>query len=133
LETIGFLKRGIAGSLIFTIFDRSALGRIIRDERSPAKYFARPTDVANPGDFSAISGNRIPRDNTEALLRDRGIGGVSEGGLLFTNDERVVNYPDQIPPFDIVLSAQNEVGNRMFMQLFGVELLNEGSGVSVDD
>jgi hypothetical protein len=127
-------KRGIAGSLIFTIFDRSALGRVIdKNGPTPAKYFARPTDVASPGDFSAITGNRIPREDTEALLADRGLGNSLRGGLLFTNDPRPVNYPDQIPPFDVVLSAQNEIGNRMKLEIYGVELLNEGSGVSVDD
>lgn len=127
-------KRGIAGSLIFNIFDRAALARVINreDASQGAKYFARPTDVANPGEFSAVTGLGIPREDTGALLT-RGGGAVSPAGQVFINDLRPVNYVDQMPPFDIVLSAQNEMGIRMFMQVFGVELLNQGSGVSVDD
>jgi len=132
-------KRGIAGSLIFTIFDRAALGKIVdKDSENPAHYYARPTDVANPGDYSAIRGSSIPREDADAQLanasmRNSSIGGISPNGQLLLNDPRPVNYTDQIPPFDIVLSAQNELGNRMFLQVFGVELLNQGSGVSVDD
>mgnify|MGYP001594639394 CR=1 FL=1 len=125
-------KRGIAGSLIFTIFDRSALGRIINEEGRPVKYFARATDIASPGEYSATTGNRIRREDTEGLAANRNQT-VTTDGLFFTNDQRVVNYVDQIPPFDVVLSAQNEVGNRMYMQIFGIQLLNQGSGVSVDD
>jgi hypothetical protein len=42
-------------------------------------------------------------------------------------------YPDQIPPFDIVLTAANEYGHVAQMSLRGVEILNEGSGMSIDD
>ena len=42
-------------------------------------------------------------------------------------------YPDQLPPFDIVLSAANEYGGLSLMKVLGVELMNSGFGVSVDD
>lgn len=42
-------------------------------------------------------------------------------------------HADQIPPFDIVLSAANEMGVRARLVLFGVEILNDGIGVSIDD
>ena len=42
-------------------------------------------------------------------------------------------YSDQILPFDITLAGTNEVGAATAMKLFGVEILNEGSGVSIDD
>ena len=42
-------------------------------------------------------------------------------------------YSDQIPPFDIVLAANNEYGASAKMVIYGVEILNEGSGVSIDD
>jgi len=43
------------------------------------------------------------------------------------------NYSDQILPFDITLAGTNEVGAATAMKIFGVEILNEGSGVSIDD
>lgn len=46
---------------------------------------------------------------------------------------RKVTYVDQILPFDVVIVAANEYGNRAQMRLFGCEILNEGSGFSIDD
>ena len=42
-------------------------------------------------------------------------------------------YSDQILPFDITLAGTNENGAATCMKSFGVEILNEGSGVSIDD
>ena len=42
-------------------------------------------------------------------------------------------YADQILPFDIVLTASNEYGMLAMMKVLGVELLNNGYGVSIDD
>lgn len=42
-------------------------------------------------------------------------------------------YSDQILPFDITLAGTNEMGAASTMKIFGVEILNEGSGVSIDD
>ena len=40
---------------------------------------------------------------------------------------------DQILPFDITLAAQNEYGAQAGARILGVEILNEGTGVSIDD
>jgi hypothetical protein len=42
-------------------------------------------------------------------------------------------YSDQILPFDITLAGTNEMGAATAMKIFGVEILNEGSGMSIDD
>ena len=42
-------------------------------------------------------------------------------------------YSDQILPFDITLAGTNEMGAATTMKIFGVEILNEGSGLSIDD
>ena len=42
-------------------------------------------------------------------------------------------YSDQVLPFDITLQGINEQGAATAMRIFGVEILNEGSGVSIDD
>lgn len=44
-----------------------------------------------------------------------------------------VFYMDQILPFDVVIHAANEYGHTAQMRLFGCEILNEGSGFSIDD
>ena len=42
-------------------------------------------------------------------------------------------YSDQALPFDITMAAANEYGAPASCKLFGVEILNEGFGSSVDD
>lgn len=42
-------------------------------------------------------------------------------------------YADEIPPFDITITMQNEYGQAAKFSVIGVEILNEGSGMSIDD
>ncbi len=42
-------------------------------------------------------------------------------------------YSDQVLPFDIILSGANEYGAMCSAKIFGVEILNEGFGISIDD
>lgn len=109
-------KRGIAGTVIFTIFDRSALISVFQDRNdNSALFFAHDTDVAR---HSA----------------DEGAKGTQVHESVFSDNVWVPAwYPDQLPPFDIVLTAANEYGQVATMSINAVEILNEGSGVSVDD
>jgi hypothetical protein len=36
-------------------------------------------------------------------------------------------------PFDVTLAGNNEYGAATAMRIFGVEILNEGGGISIDD
>lgn len=108
-------KRGIAGTLVFTVFDRSALLEVFRnmDDRS-GWFFAHDSDVQKHNSEEA-KGAQVWQDvNTD-------------------NTWQPSWYPDQIPPFDIVLTAANEYGQVAQMAVRGVEILNEGSGMSIDD
>ncbi|MGD9697428.1 hypothetical protein [Acinetobacter sp.] len=98
-------KRGVAGSLIMTVFDRDAFW----DIKEVANYYAKHSDL-KAGGGSAASITKI-------------------GGSLKNHP----NYSDQIPPFNITLVAQNEFGNAMVMRIYGVHLVSEGQGMSVDD
>ncbi len=42
-------------------------------------------------------------------------------------------FSDQILPYDITLAGTTELGAATAMKIFGVEILNEGSGISIDD
>lgn len=57
---------------------------------------------------------------------------IQEGGLLASLKTQAVYY-DQIPPFNVVLVGQNESGYAFISSLIGVEILNMGGGLSVDD
>jgi hypothetical protein len=108
-------KRGIAGTLIFTVFDRSALIETFRgmDDKS-GWFFAHDTDIAKHEDTEQKASTVSMDINTDSTWQKAW-------------------YTDQIPPFDIVLTAANEYGQVAQMSLKGVEILNEGSGMSIDD
>ena len=70
----------------------------------------------------------------------RNAGGLGDAVMSTTNDigstiavaERPM-YADQMLPFDITLAGASEYGASMVMRIGGVEILNEGNGISVDD
>ena len=47
--------------------------------------------------------------------------------------EVAASFIDEIPPFDITVNFLNEYGQASVMEIYGVEILNEGMGLSVDD
>lgn len=108
-------KRGIAGTLVFTVFDRSALIDVFRNMSDKSGwFFAHDTDIQKH-DSEEAKGSQVAQDvNTD-------------------NTWQPAWYPDQIPPFDVVLTAANEYGQVAQMSIRGVEILNEGSGMSIDD
>jgi hypothetical protein len=42
-------------------------------------------------------------------------------------------YADQVLPFDITLAGANEYGAMCAAKILGVEILNERTGISIDD
>ncbi len=121
-------KRGIAGTLIFIVFDRHMLLEIMR-----TRVFQSDIDDIHPVGW--------PNDNVnlEVQLTPAVHSSTDSAESDLTSvlsDQRTdvpAWYSDQIPPFDIVLAANNEYGASAKMVIYGVEILNEGSGVSIDD
>ena len=112
-------KRGIAGSLVFTIFDRDALYRIknSKDGRVYRSGF-------NSSD--KYTGEGLRRPDEDYMM------GLDTNFSLWA-EPRNSHYSDEIPPFDISISFLNEYGNAASMSIYGVELTNEGMGLSIDD
>ena len=106
-------KRMIAGSLIFILFDANP----VISHFKGAKFLADTEELS----FEQRFGNGL---NADAAVGQDGF----ESHELATP-----TYVDQIPPFDIVISAVNEYGARASMTITGVELMNENSGFSIDD
>ena len=104
-------------------------------------------EVNNPVDLRTVGAKQFGSD----LEFNAGVAGTSgsnaSGGYTRINREtkyRVDNignnyriapvfYVDQILPFDIAIVAANEYGQSAQMRLYGCEILNEGSGFSIDD
>ena len=133
-------KRGIAGSLVWVNFDRHALLNLV--------YQLGGQFVANVDDLkpqfmtnqSAFLSQTAIFQST--LIRDSG---QSAGATIDQFDGQPVSavsgfkevaspwYSDQILPFDITLAGTNEEGAASAMKITGVEVLNEGTGVSIND
>lgn len=129
-------KRGIAGTLVFIMFDRhvmlSQLGgmspdgglRFQADVDDIRPEFIDPTTTF-AADLTSTSGVTAADvvQNQESPISS--VSADQELALAW--------YADQLPPFDVTLAAANEYGALAVMRIFGVELLNEGYGVSIDD
>ena len=66
-------------------------------------------------------------------INEQWISDYAESDLASNYQVAKVFYMDQILPFDVVIHAANEYGHTAQMRLFGCEILNEGSGFSIDD
>lgn len=119
-------KRGIAGTLQFVLFDRDALSNMMLDEDH--FYYAHADEV-----------NWLRDGLTDNLTYDANgaVNVVSEqwtnGSNIARTVQAVPEYMDQIYPFDVTLVAQNEYGNGAWSSLLGLEIINEGGGLSMDD
>jgi hypothetical protein len=121
-------KRGIAGSLIFIVFDRHAIiselgylsPAVAVDGVNRGLVFQSDVDDIRPG----ISEPQPVQDSESDLIDGNPASDQALAGAW---------YVDQIPPFDVTLAAANEYGALAVMRIFGVELLNEGHGMSIDD
>lgn len=121
-------KRGIAGSLVFTIFNRDALIEELKSDSADAqiqKYVAN-TSTDN---YLSIEDWDTQMSN---LANSSGTGTGVVGNVNDLTQKAVAKYADEILPFDITISFGNEYGKKAAMTIYGVELLNEGAGFSVD-
>lgn len=148
-------KRGISGSLVFVQFDRDALmEEMKKDYKGAPKMMQVQQYVANMGGVGS-SGSPGLEDQILSGLKSTSSTGANTYGIA-TWDERMTalgygatanndfddanlvdfytpEYADQLMPFNITVSMANEFGQRAGMELYGIQLLNEASGFSVDD
>ncbi len=102
-------KRGIAGTAQFVLFDHEPLYGIYADHQ----YYAHADEInwmfnLTPVQYATTTGAAVSRRTTP-------------------------DYMDQVWPFDITLLAHNEYGQAAWSAIIGVEIINEGGGISMDD
>jgi hypothetical protein len=100
INPVGFTYGGrtIAGSLIFTVFDR----HIIKQ---------------------AVSQMFIPGSDSDPY----GVSTLDYEDML----QRMVT--DEMPPFDVTITFQNEYGQSSTMSILGVTIVDEGQVMSIED
>lgn len=142
-------KRGIAGTMISLMMDRHFLhsdsfqGEHYLGDKD--EMFASITGNANGSLLDARGGDAavklaLREGNVVSAERRAEQGGGREAQRQYALQDISQNYQvapvyyvDQILPFDIAIVAANEYGQSAQMRLYGCEILNEGSGFSIDD
>jgi hypothetical protein len=131
-------KRGIAGSLIWVNFDRHALLNLFHN--AGATFLADADEIRpqyqNGEDAGAVFASSMARDLGPSIGSaigsfDNAANAISSVGG--TPEEVAPWYSDQVLPFDVTLAGANEYGAMACAKIFGIEILNEGSGISIDD
>jgi hypothetical protein len=129
-------KRGIAGSLIWINFDRHALLNLIQQ---CAGTFVADVDEIRPQYSNVSQGGQVFQSS---VVRSAG---PSIGSTINSLDAQTITsagqmsqlaspwYSDQVLPFDVTLSGANEYGAMCAAKIYGLEILNEGMGISIDD
>jgi len=131
-------KRGIAGSMIFLVFDRSAL---LQSMQKAAWFVANQWEteddrVVSPTQTSDGGTKKIFESNTSGVISTTVTTGTEDIQHDAPGYGKIIasaKYHDQIPPFNIVVSAANEYGHVARMEVNQCEIMNCGSGMSIDD
>jgi hypothetical protein len=125
-----------AASLIWINFDRHSLLNLIQQ---CAGTFVADVDEIRPQYSQVAHGGAVFQST---IVRSAG---PSIGATINTLDTQTLTsagqnaqlatpwYSDQVLPFDITLSGANEYGAMCAAKIYGVEILNESYGISIDD
>lgn len=125
-------KRGIAGSLVFTVFDRDALIAGLKEHVEKEKSFHRiggdKAGNGGPLEYSQISIDEW--DDAMTSLTSSATNAENRTSMI--SEAATPVYADEIPPFDITISFANEYGQKATIVLYAVEIINEGTTFSID-
>ena len=130
-------KRGIAGTMISIMLDQHL---IYREPWASSSKVILDNDEIIPDAFGTAANLAQDIDNFSTLNAvDPNVSTVQDvdrdvaSSVADEWDAFSPNYVDQIAPFDISIIAVNEYGRAAMMRIYGCEILNEGSGFSIDD
>lgn len=130
-------NRGIAGTLVFSTFDRDALIAAFKEEMKDTstlgiqKYVMNdPSEVKTAGNSTGFTSIETWDNEMSQLIKNATTTPTTLNNTLVKT--AVPYYADELLPFDITLTFANEYGNCSIMVIYGVEIMNEGSGFSTD-
>jgi hypothetical protein len=127
-------KRGIAGTMVFTVFNRDALIEEFKPMLNGKEGTLGIQKFHANAQEQSLSIEEW--DKTMSALAAGGSGdsdsGRPQGVISDLLGKYEPRYADEILPFDVTITFANEYGQRSVLVIYGVELLNEGSGYSID-
>jgi len=123
-------KRGIAGSMVFTVFNKDVfqdfVGATDSNGESITTIWTAVGNKMTSGEDGYINENGIT-----LLSTDQWEQAITNSSAIFKQTEHT--YADEIFPFDVTITMKNEYGNGAKFSILGCEILNEGMGISIDD
>lgn len=127
-------KRGIAGTLVFVLFDHDALLSGLKEHIDKNRVFHR---VGGDRNNKALTIDEWDAQMT-SLANGNSSGSSADAQDAVSRTQNITSrqdpvIADEIPPFDITISMANEYGKAAVMVLYGVEILNQGSQFSMDN
>lgn len=135
-------KRGIAGTLVFTVFNRDALIEEFKPILEGGDGLGiQKFKMNDPNTVTAETGMSTgftSIDDWDKQMTEFANGGTASdttmagGKVSDMLGNFVPVYADEILPFDITITFANEYGQRAVLVIYGVELLNEGTAYSID-
>lgn len=133
-------KRGIAGTMVFTVFSRDALidemGKMFKEhpERGVQKFLMNDPDTVNSRVPELTTGFASIEDwDTQMTeLANGSPTSPATGTISDIVGKFAPRYADEILPFDVTVTFANDYGQKAVLVIYGVELLNEGTGFSID-
>jgi hypothetical protein len=105
-------------------FPVRTLGRVY-----PKSYTRGPRTIAGSMIFTVLN-KQVLWDLVNSTLAHYSTGVYGSDGSF---PEFTTALADQLPPFDINLLFANEVGDISYMVLYGVQIVNEGQTMSIQD
>ena len=94
----------------------------------------RPQYVLDAPDANALFASEIVRGNGTSIAAT--INQLENAPITDLYGEWALalpSYTDQVLPFNVTLAGANEYGAMCASKILGIEILNEGTGISVDD
>jgi hypothetical protein len=142
-------KRGIAGTLVFTQFDRdpiiydvaNGVNQVPLNQLNQAAVVSRFADVTADGDLltGQLRSTMNWSNNVQANINQTFGGKVADdfsrqlATVYQLAGARKIRYADELPEFDITLSMINSAGDAAYIVIGGVEIVNQGQGWSLED
>jgi|YNPBryulayer2012_1023412.scaffolds.fasta_scaffold01911_5 hypothetical protein len=131
-------KRGIAGTMTFTQFDKHALIESVFNVGEQIKNIWDNIDRFYGHMADAQFKDRVDHLKRYANMTSEQIRSLSPEQYVVASAAKIVaqrriQYVDQLPPFDLTLVFINETGAFAYMALMGVQFANEGYGYTLDD
>lgn len=135
-------KRGIAGTMVFTVFNRDALIEEFNPmiESDVENLGIQKFKMNDPSTVNSITQGTTGFTNIQdwdaqmSLMAGGNEQGTkpADGNINDITGKFKPVYADEILPFDITVTFANEYGQRAVLVIYGVELLNEGTAYSID-